>query len=282
MRANIFNREVPIGGCILFETRTHSFKSQWHSHPEYELVYIQEGYGVLQYGSASIEYKPKDLFLFAPWMPHEFIEKSQKHHSISSIFHAEILSLTSFRCSMSIQIKKLLELSLSGIKFQQNENIDCFFEKILSKEGLEQAINLVIFINSLSADVSSIFSITDINKPKDNLSLKKYTQLHNILKYIHDHIDHEITIDSLSKKFFISRSSLSRLFNDILQTGIIQYITQQRLFYACRLLSTTEIPITKISEKTGFKSISSFNRSFLKYKKISPRQYRQLKTIIKE
>lgn len=126
MKTNIFSREVPIGSCMFFETRTHSFKSQWHSHPEYELVFIKEGHGILKYGSAVIEYTPQDLFLFAPWIPHEFIEKSQSHHSISSIFHAEILSLPSFHCSMSTQINKILELSLNGIKFPKSKNTELF------------------------------------------------------------------------------------------------------------------------------------------------------------
>lgn len=275
MKTNIFSREVPIGSCMFFETRTHSFKSQWHSHPEYELVFIKEGHGILKYGSAVIEYTPQDLFLFAPWIPHEFIEKSQSHHSISSIFHAEILSLPSFHCSMSTQINKILELSLNGIKFPKSKNTELFFTSTLLKQGLEQTIELILFIVYLEKYKDNIYKITDINNPQDNLSIKRYAQIHNILKYINDHIDQDITIDKLAKRFFISRSSLSRLFSSILQTGILQYITQQRLSYACRLLATTNIPITKISEKTGFKSISSFNRSFLKYKKIPPRQYRK-------
>lgn len=275
MKANIFSREVPIGSCMFFETRTHSFKSQWHSHPEYELVFIKEGHGILKYGSAIIEYTPQDLFLFAPWIPHEFIEKSQNHHSISSIFHAEILSLPSFHCSMSTQINKILELSLNGIKFPKSKNTELFFTNTLLKQGLEQTIELILFIVYLGKYKDNIYKITDINNPQDNLSIKRYAQIHNILKYINDYIDQDITIDKLAKRFFISRSSLSRLFSSILQTGVLQYITQQRLSYACRLLATTNIPITKISEKTGFKSISSFNRSFLKYKKIPPRQYRK-------
>lgn len=277
MRANIFNREILSGSCLVFETQTNSFKSQWHSHPEYELVFINNGNGILQYGSTSSPYKAGDLFLFGPWIPHEFIEKSHSHHSISCIFHAELLSLSSFKCEMSDRISRLLDESLNGIRFQNSESSNHFFNKILQKKGLKQAIELLLYIDDL-IDLDNKNSISDLKSSKHNLSLKKYSMLQNILKYINDNIEEEINIEKLTNRFFVSRSSLARLFGDVLQVGVSQYITQQRLFYACRLLATTDLPITKICSKVGFGSLSSFNRSFQKYKSMSPREYRENKS----
>lgn len=277
MQTNTLNREILPGSCLVFETRTNSFKSQWHSHSEYELVFISKGRGVLQYGSTSSQYNEGDLFLFGPWIPHEFIESSQNHHSISCIFHSEILSLPSFKCSISTRITQLLSESLNGIKFKNAKSAPFFFTDISQKKGIIQSIELLLYINSL-ADIDEKMNISDLKISKDNLSLKKYSKLQNILKYINDNIERNINIEELTDHFFISRSSLARLFNDILQIGISQYITQQRLFYACRLLVTTELSITKISGKVGFGSLSSFNRSFQKYISMSPRDYRMKKS----
>lgn len=279
MKAYIFEREILQGGCLVFETRTNAFKSQWHSHSEYELVFIKKGAGILQYGATTTHYKAGDLFLLGPWIPHEFTEESRDHHSVSCIFHADLLSLSSYQCLMSQNVKQLLQRALNGIKFPINLDTSDyylhFFSQILKEEGLKQAIELLFFINSLIDLKTPNEPISDIEDPSGTHFFKKYAQLQNILKYINDNITQNITIQEIAEKFFISRSTLVRLFSDILQTGITQYITQKRLFHACQLLSTTNLPITKISGRIGFTSISSFNRSFLKYRGMSPRAYRQ-------
>ncbi|MHC5226186.1 AraC family transcriptional regulator [Ignatzschineria sp. LJL83] len=279
MKADIFHRDISQGGCLVFETLTNSFKSQWHSHSEYELVFIKKGHGVLKYGASSLSYQQGDLFLFGPWIPHEFIDKSNNHHSISCIFLSELLSLQSFKCNMAKNISTLLEKSIEGVHFKNDSDAllatTNFFIDISKKSGIEQAIQLILFLKDLSEQSQNYIQISNTDNHQKNACLKKYALLQNILKYIQDNISQEILIEDITKAFFISRGSLVRLFSDTIQTGVTQYIIQQRLFYACQLLSTTNMPITDIGEKVGFKSISSFNRSFLKYKTMSPRSYRQ-------
>lgn len=43
IKSDVFDRDVPRSGCLAFQTITDSFRSHWHSHPDYEIVYIQKG-----------------------------------------------------------------------------------------------------------------------------------------------------------------------------------------------------------------------------------------------
>lgn len=279
MKSNIFNRNIAEGGCHVFETITTSFRSQWHSHPEHELVFINKGEGCLKYGNTYCDYKAGTLFLLGPWIPHEFIEKSKDHHSFSCIFTANLLSLNSFRCNSSQRILRLMKDTLNGAVFElptidQRELSHKIFT-IHENEGVLQAIQIFLLLEFLSGPTIGYLPLSNIEEQLSNaVFYKRYEVFQDILYYINSNISQKITLDDLTERFYISKSTLARLFSTILQTNLTYYIQQQRLFYACRLLATTDDSITSIGEQVGFTSISSFNRYFLRFKNMSPREYR--------
>lgn len=278
MHSEITKRVINQGACLFLETHSKEVVKQWHSHPEYELIYINRGNGTLKYGSATTQYSQGDLFLLGSWVPHLFVEKGDQHHSKACLFHAELLAITHFQCSISREISSILEESTKGIRYTITDerllSPNTFFESLKHSEGIKQAIDMLLFMHQLIDLKLPYEHISQEDNLSDRSFSKKHSQLQKIIIYIKNHIDEEHNINSLSERFYISRSSLSRLFNDTMQMGVSQYITQQRLSHACFLLSTTSMSITEISEKVGFRSLSSFNRNFLKFQGVSPRNYR--------
>ena len=57
-----------------------------------------------------------------------------------------------------------------------------------------------------------------------------------------------------------------------------QYILTKKLNYAIDLLTTTNTPITAISEMSGFSSLYYFSKIFKKYYNMSPQNYRDKHT----
>lgn len=277
LKSNVFDRNVPRGGCLTFQTITNTFRSHWHSHSEYEIVYIQSGKGVIQYGSTSFQYHAGQLLLLGPWVPHEFIEDSSNHHSISFLFTEHFLSIDLFQCQLSQQIKQMLKDSIFGLCFNLSEQhtFSQQIESINTQEGVEQAIRLFFILRALT-EVSHQKLQTEFSiETEDTKFFKKYTQLQKILAYINQHLSKKLTLQEIADHFYISKSYLSQLFTDLIQTSFTHYLMNQRLYYACRLLATSEKSITEISDEVGFISQSSFNRSFLKAKNMSPREYRK-------
>lgn len=277
IKSDIFDRNVPKGGCLSFQTITDSFRSHWHSHSEYEIVYIQNGEGAIQYGSVLYEYKKNDLLLLGPWMPHEFKEKSSNHHSCSILFTDHFLSIDLFECGISALIKQLFKNSIFGLCFSIPENLYTSqkIQDLSQKKGIEQAIDLYFLLKQLT-DLPSVQIQDLISKNNESTKFyKKYTQLQKILAYINLHLSEKLLIQDIADQFYISKSYLSQLFNEFIQTSFTDYLLNQRLYHACRLLATSDQSITDISEEVGFNTQSSFNRSFLKIKGISPREYRK-------
>ena len=87
----------------------------------------------------------------------------------------------------------------------------------------------------------------------------------------------------LSKIYSLSTYSqprLNTLFHEYTGTTLIDYITKQKVNYACNLLKTTTYKILTISNMTGFRSLSRFNCVFKNVTGKTPSQYREMYSII--
>lgn len=102
-----------------------------------------------------------------------------------------------------------------------------------------------------------------------------------VLKYVHENFFRELSVQSLSVKFFISPNYLSQLFKKSLNTTFTDYLTGIRIRYACRLLETEELHVNEVGQKAGYPDYFYFSRVFKKMTGKTPTQYRdEMKTIL--
>lgn len=97
----------------------------------------------------------------------------------------------------------------------------------------------------------------------------------NVIAYINEHYQEDIGLNSLARQFWVSPSYLSRQFKSKVGINITRFITQRRLQAAQRLLITSDLDISEISSRLGFKSGNYFYTVFKKSCGISPREYRR-------
>lgn len=74
-------------------------------------------------------------------------------------------------------------------------------------------------------------------------------------------------------------SYLNRIFKRYYKKTPTEFINQQRLLYAAKLLKDSEFTILQIVYECGFDNVSYFNRRFRAYYGTSPREYRNQKKI---
>ena len=97
----------------------------------------------------------------------------------------------------------------------------------------------------------------------------------DLIYYINTHYDDKLTLKDLSQKFYFNRNYLCLLFKKYLNTSFSEYILQIRMKKAKELLETTNLSISAIAEKTGYKDYSYFNKSFTDYYKVTPGNFRK-------
>lgn len=96
------------------------------------------------------------------------------------------------------------------------------------------------------------------------------------VQYVQTHYAQQIPIEVLADACFMSLTNFRRLFKSAMGCSPLQYITQVRIQKAQELLYTTEMSVLDISLKTGFETLSTFNRHFLDIVGTPPLQWRKL------
>jgi AraC-like DNA-binding protein len=99
-------------------------------------------------------------------------------------------------------------------------------------------------------------------------------KLKNVVEFIRDNYSDDISRDNIAFAIGVSPEYLSRIFNSQMKMTIIEYITETRINAATLLLESTDKTIIEIAFSSGFNSLRTFNRAFLRRNKISPTQYR--------
>ncbi len=101
------------------------------------------------------------------------------------------------------------------------------------------------------------------------------SRIGEVVKYIKQNLtEKHIKIDDLANLACMSSSHFFKQFKNTLGISPIDFINSERIKFAKRLLATEKnLNITDVAYKSGFNSVSYFNRQFKKYEMITPRAY---------
>lgn len=98
----------------------------------------------------------------------------------------------------------------------------------------------------------------------------------SVCNYISDHCTENINVDDLADLAGFSKFHFARLFKQFAGMSCYEYLTQKRISYAERLLIQPDISITEVAMRSGFNSLSTFNRIFKTAKNCTPSEYKHL------
>ena len=122
----------------------------------------------------------------------------------------------------------------------------------------------------ITETLNRICEYLKLKKKSHNDNLKS-----NVVKYIEENYsDPNLSITSISDKFMVNPSYLSRFFKE--QTGecILHYLNRVRLENAKRLMKEHRISVIDTAVAVGYNNSNTFIRIFKKYEGITPGNYK--------
>lgn len=126
------------------------------------------------------------------------------------------------------------------------------------------------------------YRIQSISRPETNgggitnvLNHDNHLVIAPALNYIEENYMQNFTIEYLADLCHLSSTHFRRLFHDMIGTSPLDFVNNTRIMKACNLLRSTKESVLNISELVGFRSVSSFNRYFIRIMQMSPREYRK-------
>ena len=94
--------------------------------------------------------------------------------------------------------------------------------------------------------------------------------------YIREHYNEDLSIQRLARVAYVSPDYFSHMFKNETGKNYKTFLTEIRMQHAIELLRDTELLISEISEKVGYRTPRSFVDAFKQLYQISPMSYRKL------
>lgn len=111
----------------------------------------------------------------------------------------------------------------------------------------------------------------DTEQPPANATL-----IDRVLEYIQARYqDRELSLNQLSRKFYVSNVYLCIRFKDTVGKTFVRYLTELRVQKAAGLLRTSGEKVNSIAEEVGFDNGSYFTKIFKKEMGMTPAEYRR-------
>lgn len=126
-------------------------------------------------------------------------------------------------------------------------------------------------IEALTSIASALTSYIYLNK----LVSLEQSVTSQIAEWIEENIDGDLSVDSLSSRFNLSRVDLYGVFKSAFSTSPARYVKERRLIRASELLKNTDYPVTIIAEKSGIYDYNYFSKLFKSRFNLSPTEWRR-------
>lgn len=94
-----------------------------------------------------------------------------------------------------------------------------------------------------------------------------------VIEFIKKNIQESLNLKDLSDKACMSSTSFYRHFKRELGMSPIEFILNEKIKYAKKLLSNPKINVSEVSYASGFEDANYFIRLFKKYEGVTPKQY---------
>ncbi|MBQ7715777.1 MAG: helix-turn-helix domain-containing protein [Clostridia bacterium] len=253
----------------LHENRVTNFPL--HYHPVLEIILCFDGQINLLNGDNSIPLQKNDIAVISPLVIHGYAS-TKKSNSCTLLFEDDLyLDVENAHIFHSAQdIHLLHNLSADRIELI-NDVLNHIAFCHGSKDFVLMAYYCKIFLTYLFRFV--------LENPLQESVRNIYSNPHikDILIYIREHSQENVTLDTLAELVHINRYTVSKLINQHLGCTLTELINQYRLINVCHLLTTSDLPVLSISEQVGYGSLNTMSRNFVQKFGITPMEYRKQK-----
>lgn len=107
------------------------------------------------------------------------------------------------------------------------------------------------------------------------LKVERQYFIEESLKYIREHFQERLTLESVASKVYVNPKYFSHVFKREMGVSFTEYVIGLKIEHACKLLETTDYHAYRISIECGFSDPSYFNRVFCAQMNMTPQTYRK-------
>jgi AraC-like DNA-binding protein/mannose-6-phosphate isomerase-like protein (cupin superfamily) len=253
-----------------------------HWHEQMEFLYFKSGNATIECSSTPLRPKPGDLIV---------VNSNELHYGVSNssdlFYYAMIvdISLLHSQSFDAVETKFITPITQNRMLFQNlisqdveiSSCMDALIYELNTRElGYELSIKSHLYRLLALLVRRYVASLTDMD---DYWTRQRdLERLAPVLRHIEDHYADKLSVQELADRTGLSRFHFSRLFKQLTDKSLVEYINLIRINKSEHLLKHTRMNVSEIALATGFTEIYYFSRTFKRLKKVSPSKWRSAST----
>jgi len=277
MKVQPFQILKPLNENLLVQVdKSKTFYNQLHQHNEIQLSLILKGNGKLIIGDSIHQFKDGDFFALGANSPHVFKSDNTiaQVHMISLFFTDKTFGDDFFQLSDLEETRAFFDSVKDG--FQVLSGIEAIHQLMLQLPHDTKLSKLIAFFTLLKLLIATDKKpLTSFVYPKETGTVAG-ERMQIIFDYVLHNFQKEIKLHTIAGLIYMTPNAFCKFFKQRTNKTFFQFLIELRIEHSCQLLQRKrDLAIAEISEASGFKSISNFNRKFKLLKGIIPSQYRK-------
>lgn len=262
---------------------------QTHYHDYYQVCYVTQG-RILHYREReAVALKKGDAFVIPPGFPHSMHFETADAQVLSlvfrdSLFHEgfKLSNIAGFLGDLQRDMVRSQLYMRITLNQRQGENVQRLLEMLIAEQAAENMPGLCAAPSLISSVLYMLAQGYYGARAKD-MEAKQPRSYADTMQNCADYIDRnyaqKLSLDSLARRFGVSRSAFCTAFRQYTGLSPRQYIARRRIQEAqIRIRSGQEDALSRIAQSVGYEDDSTFYRNFLQVTGMSPARYRQLCT----
>lgn len=247
------NPDVPF--ALHDHTIRNSRDSILHWHDAIELLYFEQGTGVVVSNLQEVKAEPGSMVTVASQQLHRIAPLSESCVYKCLIVEAGFcetlgISLEQTKITPCVQDKKICQ----WVKqiFSEYAEEDLYHEALVKS----YVVQLLIYLARNYGQT--------VEQAPPTLADSRVEATKEAIQYIRANFRNQITVDDISDHVGFSKYYFSRIFKEISGSTIVEYITALRCENARTMIRSGKYNVSESAEKSGYNNLSYFTRSYKK------------------
>ena len=273
---NSFNEPTEKTGYLEQDFRLFHIKDQtkrefsYHYHDFHKVIIFLSGKAAYHIEGKSYYLKPWDILLVNRHAIHKpEIDFSVPYERFVLWIRDDIKSTELLRCFQKAIDRSYNLIRLDSDTQEKLKQLLYELEAALKDEkfgsdllGSALFAQFMVYVNRIFLEKQYIY---------DAHSYSSDSQIEELLRYINHNLTEDLSIETLARKYYLSKYHMMRKFKEETGYTIHNYIISKRLLLA-RTKISEGTPILKAAQLSGFSDYTTFSRAYKKQFGIAPSQ----------
>ena len=265
----------PLDKRLIVEVdRGKVFYNKLHLHDEIQLSLIIQGKGKLFVVDKVHSFQEGDVFAIGSKNAHLFqsMEGFEESHMISIFFTKNSFGEGFFEIPELKRIRPFFDLAPRSFRLKTSKRpIGEMMSKLPNLNNFPKFLTFLKILKKICK--SEIEFLTDFTLGR-TLSNIEGQRLQAVYDYVTNNFHNEIRLKEVANLAHMTPNAFCRFFKERTNKTFFQFLVALRIEHARQLLmERNDLNIAQISQKSGFKSITNFNRRFKASTGLTPSTY---------